>query len=112
MGYTVVKGLGSGERAAAGWIWATHQKLSCRRSVLANEMQGVAWVCQGGCLGVGERAVKVVEVHDRMARKGGVHLGSLPKPSHRGSISADDRGGGARILMERTWEEWGKVSWR
>ena len=79
MGYTVVEGLGSGERAAAGWIWATHQKPSCRGSVLANETQGVAWVCQGKCPGVGECGVKVVEVHNRMVRKGGVHLGSLPK---------------------------------
>ena len=51
MGYTVVEGLGSGEQAVAGWIWATHQKLSCWGLVLANEMQGVAWVCQGGCPG-------------------------------------------------------------
>ena len=40
------------------------QKPSCRGSVLANEMQGVDWVCQGGCPGVGECAVKAVEVHD------------------------------------------------
>ena len=55
------------------------QQPSCQGSVLANKTQGVAWVCQGGCPGVGERGVKVVEVHDRMAHKGGVHLGYPPK---------------------------------
>ena len=29
------------------------QKPSCRGSVLAKETQGVAWVCQGECPGVG-----------------------------------------------------------
>ena len=60
---------------------------------MANETQGVAGVCQGGCPGVGKRGVKVVEVHDRMVRKGGVHSGSLPKPSHRGSILANETQG-------------------
>ena len=35
--------------------------------------------CQSECPGVGECGVKVVEVHNQMACKGGVHLGSLPK---------------------------------
>ena len=46
-----------------GVDWAVCQKPSHQGSVLVNEMQGVAWVCQGGCLGVGECGVEVVEVH-------------------------------------------------
>ena len=47
VGYTVVKGLGSGEQAAAGWIWATHENRAARARFWLTKHKG--WL---GCVRV------------------------------------------------------------
>jgi hypothetical protein len=52
--------VGNERRAVVGWFWAPRQKLSRWGSVLANKMQWVTRMHQGGFCKVAEHGVEVV----------------------------------------------------